>query len=185
MQGIAERNVCDEIAPPALLQHPRHRTTCNVANARLELSEIGRHEPALRQRPVFRMVGGVHLHQRAHQVRAASDLADTLFDPPRRQRGRAVGIVEQLVLAADGLDMRVFCHHPERIEVLRPRHAEWVVGAEPAIAVMNATIGIGGRVDEGGRNVGWNVDIPVQGGRRIHGSSPPAFAHDLSRRERR
>jgi len=56
--------------------------------------------------------------------------------------------MEQLVLAADGLDMRVLCHDPERVELLGPGNAERVVGTQPAVAVMDAMIGIGGRVDE-------------------------------------
>jgi hypothetical protein len=105
------------------------------------------------------MIGGIHLHQRAHQIWPARDLADALFHRPVRQRGRAVGIMEKLVLAADGLDMRVLCHDPERVELLRPCDAERIVGAQPAVAVMDAVVGIGGRVDERGRNVGGDVDI--------------------------
>ena len=37
--------------------------------------------------------------------------------------------------------------------------AERVVGAKPAVAVMDAVVGIGGRIDEGGGNVGGNIDI--------------------------
>ena len=168
MQGIAEGDVFDEIASPALVEHALHGRARDLAHARLEFPEIGRHEPALRQRAVFRMIGRIHLHQRAHQIRPAGDLADALFHRPVRQRGRAVGIVEQLVLAADGLDMRMLCHDPERIELLGPRDAERVVGAEPAVAVMDAMVGIGGRIDERGRNVGGNVDI-----RRLRSLSYP------------
>ena len=63
VQGVAESDVFDEIAGAALVEHALHGGTRNLAYPRLELSEIGRHEPALRQRPVFRMIGGIHLHQ--------------------------------------------------------------------------------------------------------------------------
>jgi hypothetical protein len=159
MQGIAERDVLDEIAPAALLQHALHGGARDLAHAALEFPEIGRHEPALRQRAVFRMVGRVHLHQRAHQIGPAGDLADPFLDRPVGQGGRPVGIVEQLVLAADGLDMRVLRHHPERIEPLGPRDAERVVGTQPAVAVMDAMAGIGGRIDQGCRNIGRDVEV--------------------------
>ena len=97
MQGIAEGYVFDEIASPASIEHTLHSGAGDLAHTRLEFPEIGRHEPALRQRPVFWMIGGIHLHQRAHQIRPARDLADAFFHCPRRQRSRAVGIVEQLV----------------------------------------------------------------------------------------
>ena len=84
-----------------------------------------------------------------------------LLDRLVRQRGRPVRIVKQLVLPADGLDMGMLCHDPERIEPLRPRNAERIVGAQPAVAVVDAMVGIGGRIDEGRGNVGGNVDIPA------------------------
>ena len=67
--------------------------------------------------------------------------------------------MKQLVLAADGLDMRVLGHDPERIELLGPGNAERIVGAEPTVAVMNAVVGIGGRINQRGRNVGGDVEI--------------------------
>ena len=177
MQGIAEGYVFDEIAGPTFIEHALHGRARDLAHARLEFPEIGGHEPALRQRPVFRMIGGIHLHQRAHQVRPAGDLADALFHRPVRQRGRAVGIVEQLVLAADGLDMGMLCHHPERIEILRPRDAERIVGAEPAVAVVDAVVGIGGRIDERGGNVGGNVDIRARGRQSYPWVFPVCLCH--------
>jgi hypothetical protein len=69
--------------------------------------------------------------------------------------------VEQLVLAADGLDMGMLCHDPERVELLGSGDPERVVGAQPAVAVMDAVVGISGRVDERRRDVGGNVDIPA------------------------
>ena len=73
---------------------------------------------------------------------------------------RVVGrsrIVKQLVLPADGQDIGMFGDDPERIEALRPGNAERIVGAQPAIGIMKAMIGIGGRIDEGRGNVGWNI----------------------------
>jgi hypothetical protein len=65
--------------------------------------------------------------------------------------------VKQLVLPADGQDMRVFGDNPERIETLGPGNAERIVGPQPAIGIMQAMIGVGGRVDEGRGNVGRNI----------------------------
>jgi hypothetical protein len=113
----------------------------------------------LRQRPVFRVIGRIHLHQRANQIWTTRDLANALFHRLVRQRGRAVGVVEQLVLTADGLDMRMFRHGPERVELFGPGNAERVVGAQPAVAVMDAMVGISGRIDQRGRNVGGDVEI--------------------------
>ena len=173
MQRIAEGYVRDEIASPTLLEHALHGRARDLAHARLEFSEIGRHEPALRQRAIFRMIRRIHLHQRTHQVRPARDLADALFHRPVRQRGRAVGIVKQLVLPADGLDIGMLCHYPERIEAVRLGKPERIVGAEPAVAVVDAMVGIGGRIDERGGNVG-NVDVGTGVDSRIHGPSPLA-----------
>ncbi len=159
MQGIAEGHVLDEIASATLVEHALHGGMRDLTHARLELSEIGRHEPALRQRPVFRMIGRIHLHQRTNQIWPAGDLSHAFFHCPVRQRGRTVGVVEQLVLAADSLDMGVFCHDPERIELLGPGNAERIVGAQPTVAVMDAVVGIGGGIDERGRNIGGNVEI--------------------------
>jgi hypothetical protein len=62
----------------------------------------------------------------------------------------------------------MFGDDPERIEAFRPRNAERIVGPEPAIGIMQAMIGVSCGIDQGGRNLRWNVDVPVQGGCRIH-----------------
>ena len=93
---------------------------------------------------VFRMVRRVHLYQRAHQIGAAGDLADALSSS-----ARLVSVVGR-----SALWNRSFCrliawicallgHHPERIELLRLRDPERIVGAQPAIAVVDAIVGIG------------------------------------------
>src|SRR5665213_1830162 len=115
------------------------------------------------------MIGRVHLNQRAHQIRSAGDLADALDARPCGQDRRTISIMKELVLAADGQDMRVFGDDPERVEFLGPCNSQRIVGTEPAIAVMQAVIGVGGRIDEGRRNLRGNVDIPVQGRCHIHG----------------
>ena len=157
MQGISERHVGDEIAAAAMRHHAFDGAAGDGADPFLELSEIDRHEPGLRQRPVFRMVGRVHLDQRAHQIRLAGDPARPLLDRLHRQRRRPVRIVKQLVLPADGQDMRMLGDDPERIETLRPGDAKRIVGPQPAIGIMQAMIGVGGRVDEGCGNVGRNI----------------------------
>src|SRR5450759_3346379 len=89
------------------------------------------------------MVGRVHLDQRARQVRRAGDPARPLLDHLHRQRRWPICIVKEIVLPADGLDMGMFGDDPERIEALRPRNAERIVGPEPAIGIMKAMIGVG------------------------------------------
>jgi|GEM_PF-5347858 hypothetical protein len=171
VQGIAKRDVGDEIARPAAGEHPRDGGARDFADTRLELAEVGGHEPALGQRAVFWMIRRVHLHQRAHQVGSAGDLADALLDRARRQRGRPVGIVEQLVLAADDLNVRVSGHHPERIEPFGSRDAERVVGPQPAIGVVDPVVGIGSRTDQRRRDVGGDVEVADRG-RRGHAPCP-------------
>jgi len=133
-----------------------------------EFPEIGGHEPALGERAIFRMVGSVHLDQGAYEIRPAGDLAHPLLDCHRRQRGRAVGVVKQFVLAAHGQDIRVPCDHPERGEFFRPRNAERIVGAKPAVTIMDAVVGIGSRSHERCRDFGWNIDTRARRRRHVH-----------------
>ncbi len=65
--------------------------------------------------------------------------------------------MEKIVLPADGLDVGVFGHHPERIEPLHPRNAERIVGPKPAIGIMKAMIGIGCRIHQRRGNVGRKI----------------------------
>ena len=71
MQGIHRRHVARKITCSVHRQHlvdGRFRDRPNIAFYRLE---ICRHEPILRQPPVFGMLRRIHLYQRLHQMRAA------------------------------------------------------------------------------------------------------------------
>ena len=91
------------------------------------------------------MVGRVHLHQGAHQVRAAAGHGpDLVVSLDVDEGGGHFAGTEQVVLAADLQDVGVLGHDPEGMDPLQPRLAQGVVGAQPAVGVVRRRIlGVG------------------------------------------
>jgi len=89
----------------------------------------------------------------------SSSTAGALLERARRQHGRPIGIVKQTVLPADVENVGVARDDPERIAFIMARDAERVVGAQPAIGVVDAVVGVGARIDQRRNDVGGNVEI--------------------------
>ena len=102
------------------------------ADAVLEAADVLRQEPGLGEDPVFGVIGSVHLHQGAQQMRAAAgELAymGVAFDGGEGGRHDARG--EEVILAADLQDIGVLGDDPERMDALDVRFAERIVGPQP------------------------------------------------------
>ena len=98
------------------------------------------------------MIGRIHLHEAADQMRAAAH--------HRAHRGVCglvcndgglVAVVEQRILAADLQDVGMLGRHPEGVETLDLGQPKGIVGAKPGIGVVNTAVRIGGRVNQVGR----------------------------------
>ena len=69
--------------------------------------------------------------------------------------------MEEIVLPGDGEDIGVPRHDPERVIALGPRDPERIVGAQPAVSVVNAVVGVSARIDQRRGDVGGNVEVLV------------------------
>ena len=79
------------------------------------------------------MIRGVHMNQRADQMRtAAGQHADPLLGRPRHQRGRPFAIAEDVRLPADGKDVGVPGDDPEGFEIPEIDPSDRVGAAQPA-----------------------------------------------------
>ena len=88
-----------EVLPPDL-RHPVDVLMGDPADAVLERTDVLGQEPRLGQHAVLGVVGRIHLHQSAEQVRAAAGHLPNLgVALDRREGGRAVARAEQVVLA--------------------------------------------------------------------------------------
>ena len=95
-------HVAGEVAAVALLGHPVDEAAGDLADPPFQRPQVLRQQRALGHAAIGEVVGIIHLHQRAHQVRrAAHHLADLLVGLDGGDDRGAVAVVEQLVLTLD------------------------------------------------------------------------------------
>lgn len=117
VERIIGRNILGEIAFAAHCQHFFDRVAGDLADACFDCAQVLRHEPALRQQPVFHVIGRIHLDKRADQM-AIMVRRDGLDAASLQRRGRpgwgANGIGEERIVLADLKNVSVLRDGPER-----------------------------------------------------------------------
>ena len=111
------------------------------ADAFLQPANVLRQEPRLGQDAIFRVVRGVHLHQRADEVRTASGhLADPGVGLEGDEGRGKITVMEQRILPADVQDVGVLGDDPEWRATLQFGPAKGIIGAQPAEGFVEAAL---------------------------------------------
>ena len=127
-QGIPDGHIFDKVTLTTKLTQPVYIQAGQFVDTRLQLAQVGTHEPPLGQDPVLHVIRIIHLDERAHQMSATGQLLHDRLRHFRAEYGSGV-VDEYPLLPLHFFDVVITREVPDWSKAFRCNASDWVMCA--------------------------------------------------------